>query len=153
MKLIAAPIAALFLVGCNAPGPAPIPPTATPRPPAPVSAKPPERGRLTTIEIEQIFELRLKDQVLMVDVRRGIFHQLGHIRGSVHLPLTDFEASFPKVKPQLDDAAAAGKVIVVYCQDRTCPDSHTAAEALVERGYDVSIYPGGWDEWKALGID
>ena len=162
MKATAAPVVALLLAGCTGPPTSPATPTVTPRPatpaqkaptPAPAPTKPPERGRLTTIGIEQIFALRLKGQVLMVDVRRGIFHQLGHIPGSVHLPLTDFEAALARVKPQLDAAAAGGKAIVLYCQGESCPDSHTTAEALAERGYDVSVYPGGWDEWKAVGVD
>ncbi len=105
------------------------------------------------ITIDQIFPLRLEDEVLMVDVRRSLFYQLGHIDGAINLPLVDFESAYPKIKPQLDAAARSGKVIVTYCQGETCPDSTTTAKALAARGYDVSIYRGGLDEWKSVGVE
>ena len=157
MKTAVVLVLAALVAGCADPAPAP-PPTAAaetrePEPEPAPAPPPPKPGKLTSITIEQIFPLRLEDKVLMVDVRREFFYQLGHIDGAIHLPLVDFEAAYPAVKPQLDAAVAAGRVIVLYCQSETCPDSHTTAEALADRGYDVCVYRGGWDEWKAVGVE
>ncbi len=130
---------------------APPPETRPERKPEPQPA--PRRGKVSSIAIDQIFPLRLEGRVLMVDVRRKLFHQLGHIDGSINLPLVDFENAYPGVKPQLEAAVAAGKVIVVYCQNETCPDSRTTADALAARGFDVAVYRGGLDEWRAVGVD
>lgn len=165
MKILVGILTAGLLAGCTPPEPSPQPkpappvekpvaekPAAKPAPePKPVA--PPKPGKVTSISIDQIFPLRLEEKVLMVDVRRALFYQLGHIDGAINLPLVDFEKAYPAIKPQLDAAAGAGKVIVAYCQNETCPDSRTTAEALAIRGHDVSIYSGGLDEWRAVGVE
>mgnify|MGYP001828289538 CR=1 FL=1 len=110
-------------------------------------------GKVTQMAIDQLFPLRLEERVLMIDVRRPFFYRLGHVDGAVNLSLPDFAEVYPGVKPQLDAAVAAGKVIVTYCQNVNCPDAHTTAKALAARGYDVSIYRGGWDEWRTAGVE
>jgi rhodanese-related sulfurtransferase len=43
--------------------------------------------------------------------------------------------------------------IVVYCASRTCQNSHTAAALLESLGYaDVSVYPGGKEDWSEAGL-
>ncbi|MCH7226489.1 rhodanese-like domain-containing protein [Haloferula sp. A504] len=159
MKMLAGAFTAALLAGCTPPVPTPPvekpvaeKPVAKPAP-EPRPTAPPEPGKVTSIRIDQIFPLRLEEKVLLVDVRRSLFYQLGHVDGAVNLPLVDFEKAYPAIKPQLDAAAEAGKVIVTYCQNETCPDSRTTAEALALRGHDVSIYSGGLDEWRAVGVD
>lgn len=164
MKRIAAAASALLLAACvetpppataeaTAPAPREIERPEVSAKPAPEPVAPPEKGRLTTIGIEQVFALKMEGKALLIDVRRPLFYNLGHIEGALNLPLTDFEARYPELKPQLDAAAEAGRVIITYCQSETCPDSTTTAEALVVRGHDVSIYRGGLDEWRAAGVE
>ena len=52
----------------------------------------------------------------------------------------------------LDDAVASGKVIVLYCQNVQCPDGYLVGKEMIEMGYSVSLYKGGWEEWKAMGF-
>lgn len=168
VKTVIVLAAAALLAGCadplangpSDPTPPPLVETKAPEPkpgpkPAPeAEPKPaPQRGKVTEIQLDQIFELRQQDRVLMIDVRRSFFHQLGHIEGSLPLPLADFEKAYPAVKPQLDAAVRAGKVLVTYCQSESCPDSRTAAEALADRGYGVSFYRSGLEEWRAVGVE
>ena len=43
--------------------------------------------------------------------------------------------------------------IVVYCASRTCQNSHIAARVLEQLGYrDVSVYPGGKQDWQEAGL-
>jgi rhodanese-related sulfurtransferase len=158
MKSAVPVLLATLLAGCNEPAP---PPAPTPPPrekksetrPAPAPRPVVKKGTVRSIAIDRIFPLRLEGRALMIDVRRAFFYQLGHIDGAINLPLVDFAEVYPTIKPQLDAAAAAGKVIVLYCQGENCPDSHTTAVALAERGHDVCIYRGGWDEWKEVGVE
>lgn len=142
----------------SAPEP-PVEPTAPPEEtkpkvePKPEAPEPPERGEVTSIGIDQIFPLRMEDKALMVDVRPVLLYKLGHIDGAISMPVADFKNSFPKVKPQLDAAVAAGKVIITYCQSESCPDASSAGRYLAAQGYDVSVYRAGLSEWKAVGVE
>jgi rhodanese-related sulfurtransferase len=43
--------------------------------------------------------------------------------------------------------------VVVYCASKTCQNSHIAARLLEQLGYaDVSVYPGGKEEWSQAGL-
>jgi rhodanese-related sulfurtransferase len=43
--------------------------------------------------------------------------------------------------------------IVVYCANRTCQNSHIAAQQLTQLGYaDVSVYAGGKQDWEEAGL-
>lgn len=153
----------LFLVGCQ-PTDTEASPAPTPAPdmPTPASDSPPrdnipkpliKPGKITQISLEQFFILRSEDGALTVDVRRPVMFALGHIDGAINLPLTSFEISFPKHRAKLDQARNEGQVIVLYCDGENCPDAHTTAKALADRGYSTSIYRGGWTEWKEIGMD
>ena len=98
------------------------------------------------------FALRETGKVLVYDVRPGIYYRLGHIPGAVSFARKAFDARFPQEKSNLDAAVAAGKPILLYCTDLNCPDGGVMAGWLAERGYSVSVYRGGWEEWKKAGM-
>lgn len=87
-------------------------------------------------------------KALFVDVRnRGLYDE-GHIPAAVSLPLGDLEtrldavfADVPRQRP-----------IVTYCSGRLCPDSHTAAQLLMERGFEnVVVFIDGFPGWIENG--
>ena len=144
------------------PAPAPAEPvveTAAEPAPEPVESTNPEprpeptRGKITRMSLEQLFLMRSENKLLVIDVRLPIQYTLGHIDGAINLPLASFEKNYPKKKPQLDAAVEAGKAIVLYCDGSDCPNAHNAAIGLADRGYSCSVYPGGWEEWKASGME
>jgi rhodanese-related sulfurtransferase len=112
-----------------------------------------KKGEITSVDIARLFEMRLAESCLLIDVRPGLIYFVGHISGSISLPKKSFEAKFPKVKPQIDAAVAAGQTIILYCADVNCPDGYAVAKILAEKGYSTSIYKGGWDEWKAADLE
>ena len=157
-SLILGAVIPLLLTACQppAPDPGPTPPPA----PDPIAKSPPRPaspvirpGTVTQISLDQLFPLRSEGKTLVVDARRSIVFTLGHITGAINLPLPSFEASFKKQQALLDQAVTEDKVIVVYCDGETCPDAHTTAKALADRGYSTSVYRGGWAEWKEAGME
>ena len=109
-------------------------------------------GKITQIGIEDLFVRMGENSVFLVDVRPGFFHAIGSIDGSISMPLRSYEKSFPAKRPELDAAVAAGKLIVLYCENPKCPDAGITAKRLSDLGYRVCIYKGGWDEWKSAGL-
>ena len=85
---------------------------------------------------------------LFVDVRSPQMFAEGHIPDAVSLPIGDIEA-------QLEDFTQKVPVerpIVTYCSGRLCQDSHTAAQLLMERGYqNVVVFIDGFPGWMENG--
>ena len=109
-------------------------------------------GLITEVGLQQILELMEAGRVLLVDVRPSMFYAMGHMPGAISLPRKRYQAKYPKQKTVLDNAVAADQVIVLYCANVKCPDGYTVAKLLSARGYAVSLYKGGWEEWKATGF-
>ena len=91
---------------------------------------------------KRIFDAR---NALFVDVRSREAYAEGHIPGAVSLPLGEFDA-------RAGDLAASmtpDHPIVTYCSGRLCQDSHTAAQWLMELGFEnVVVFIDGFPGWK-----
>lgn len=94
---------------------------------------------------KQVFDA---GDALFVDVRSRETFGAGHIPGAVSLPLGEFDAlveAFARDVPR-------DKPIVTYCSGRLCQDSHTAAQLLMERGFqNVVVYIDGFPGWMENG--
>lgn len=109
-------------------------------------------GAITVVRLDHLFGLKETDQVLLIDSRSALFYRMGHIDGAINLPTKKLDNVLPLIRPRLDDAVKADQIIVVYCQNEKCPYAHTVAKKLSVEGYHVSIYRGGWEEWKNAGF-
>ena len=70
-----------------------------------------------------------------------------HLPRARLLPHDQVKTLAPSVLP---DRSAE---IVVYCASKTCQNSHQAARLLEQLGYtDVSVYPGGKEDWSNAGL-
>ena len=153
--------AALLLLGCatDEPAGAPTAPSESTTPevadqvPEKEPKAVPKPGVITEIDLGYLLELRDDGKVLLIDVRPSLFHAMGHIPGAVSLPKKKFEAVWPEQEAQVAAAVAAGKVVVLYCANSRCPDGYAVAKMLAPKGYDVSIYKNGWEEWKMAGFE
>lgn len=87
-------------------------------------------------------------EALFVDVRSPEMFAEGHIPGAVSLPLGELDA-------RLEDFAAevpAEQPVVTYCSGRLCQDSHSAAQRLMERGFqNVVVFIDGFPGWMESG--
>ena len=112
-----------------------------------------KKGEVTEVLVEQVFGLRSEERALLIDTRPPIFFALGHIDGAINVPLKYFAKSYPANKSKIDSAVSEGKVLVVYCANQTCVDSHRMAKELAEKGYSSSVFKGGWELWKETGLE
>jgi rhodanese-related sulfurtransferase len=82
--------------------------------------------------------------VQVVNVLAPEGYALGVIKGSLKIPL----AELSRRSAELDKS----KDIVTYCAGPTCDASRKAAELLAAKGFTVSAYEGGAQEWKESGL-
>jgi len=111
-----------------------------------------QQGQITGVDIGRLFELIQGGRVLLVDCRPPIFYRMGHIDDAINLPLKKYAKSINVIKTHFDHALTERKVVVLYCQNIDCPDGYLFAKKIAEEGYSVSVYKGGWQEWKASGL-
>lgn len=90
---------------------------------------------------------RLEQGALVLDVRGWEFYKMGHIPGSLNLPMEDFERAFAKLAPRLRGSFD----IVVYCAGYGCEASHIVARQLKDKGVHAVILNEGWPAWEDAG--
>lgn len=121
--------------------------------PQPQQKKLPTKGEVTEVLVEQVFALRGEGQALLIDTRPPLFFALGHIDGAINVPLKHYEKSYPANKSTIAAAKSEGKVLIVYCANEVCVDSHKMANQLAIEGFDSSVFKGGWELWKETGLE
>ena len=104
----------------------------------------PSVSAITWEEAEPIVEA---GEAVLVDSRSRAAYQAGCIPGAVSLPVKKIDDEIPGFiqKYRLDT------ILIVYCADPTCGTSKTAAQILIEHGYDsqnVFYMAGGYAEWQ-----
>ena len=94
---------------------------------------------------KQVFD---SGEALFVDVRNREAYDEGHIPGAVSLPLGEFDAMVLTFETEVP----TDRPIVTYCSGRLCQDSHTAAQRLMEMGFqNVVVFIDGMPGWMEHG--
>lgn len=151
LPILAALAASCATLAC-APQPQPQPPPSAPTPPTAHTRPAPEPGTISHISIDAFFPLQQSGDALVFDVRPAIYHQFGHIPGSINWPKNAFQSQLATRESQIRAATAAKRPVIFYCTNRTCPDSDAVARQLAARGHTVTILDGGYEEWKSAGL-
>jgi rhodanese-related sulfurtransferase len=111
-----------------------------------------DRGKISSISLEDFFMLHQSGKTLVIDARPAIFHQFGHIPGAISLPAKNCDPVIARREDEIKKAVADGKTIVTYCSGLLCPDARTVAAHISGFGYPASVFSGGWDAWKDAGM-
>jgi len=86
---------------------------------------------------------------VLLDARPQVDYEVAHIPGSLSLPSTELNTTFPQVQLLL----TAEQPIMVYCSGRSCTESLRLAHFLIEQGYsNVYLFPGGLQQWREAGL-
>ncbi len=98
--------------------------------------------RTTPIDVDTVAERLPAGSVVVVDVRQRAEWKTGHIRGAIHIPLTQLPTNLHQLP--------RGKTIVTVC--RNGHRSAVAARALTDAGHDVLNLRGGLNAWQRAGL-
>jgi len=78
----------------------------------------------------------------VLDVRREVEHEAGHIPGAVHIPADELSARIEELP---------GTEIVAYCRGEYCVLSYDAVRLLTRRGRGAVRLAAGMLEWRLAG--
>ncbi len=92
-------------------------------------------------ELQERIDLGL---VTVLDVRPHDEFMLGHLPGSVNVPLDELEARLSELDPAQE--------IVAYCRGAYCVLSFDAVARLRALGFNARRLEDGYPEWRAAGL-
>lgn len=106
----------------------------------------PGRGKYPSVPYITISDFhKIKDKVIIVDVRSSYEHKTLRIKNALNIPVSsqEFTANIKKLR-----ADNKGKKIIVYCNGKTCMKSYKAALKCKKAGIkDVISYDAGIMDW------
>ncbi|RLB75297.1 MAG: hypothetical protein DRH24_19840 [Deltaproteobacteria bacterium] len=101
------------------------------------------------IKAGQISQL-LNTDTVFIDARYSDDFKEGHIEGAINVPASLCDKGRHAVLANIDKSTN----IVVYCQSAGCRFAEKVAVKLAADGFSsVSIFKGGWNEWKVKNDD
>lgn len=97
---------------------------------------------ITKEELNEKLQAKKPFELLNVLAPEG--YGVGVIKGSRKIPLAELDRRFNELDRSKD--------VVTYCANAQCEASHKAAELLAAKGFKVSVYKGGAEEWVSAGL-
>lgn len=98
-------------------------------------------GKLKSVEKAEFAQIIGDGSVVLLDVRTPLEFAQGHIVGAINIDVKD-SLFISNVQRQV----APGSRVAVYC--RSGRRSMSAAQQMVEKGYDVVNLKGGFLAWE-----
>jgi len=92
--------------------------------------------------VDEVFALRQRDEIQLIDVRQLDEHAAGRIADTRLIELSDLAAQAETIDRE--------RPVVFYC--RSGSRSAMAADAFSAAGYDAHNMAGGLLEWHARGL-
>ena len=107
------------------------------------------RHHASNVPVLSLWSLKskLKDNPLLIDVRVSGDFAEGSIPGAISFPI----GSTTTERVRLFSLLPSDREIIVYCKSHECGWSNEFASELLLRGFSrVSVYRGGYDQWRAV---
>lgn len=119
-----------------------------------VSKPAPEKTRavVSSISLEDFFQIHESGKALVIDARPSFVYQFGHVPGAINMPKKRCGEEIPQREAEFRKAIAAGRKIVVYCTGTNCPDAGIVAGNLATSGIPASVFHDGWEAWHEAGM-
>ena len=106
----------------------------------------PATGEISLADAAMLFAA---GRALFLDARSAFEYDLGHIKGALSLPPSEFQPAFERYKPRFEE----GLTVITYCDGERCPLGHELAEKLRAEGVaEIYELKNGWSRWQAQGL-
>jgi len=105
-----------------------------------------EIGRVSLVEMKAALA---QGGITIIDTRKSDLYKIGRIPGAVSFGLADKGKPLPV---ELGEGSKT-KAIIVYCSSQRCTEAQAMAEYIASQvpTARVSIFAGGWAEWRRSG--
>ena len=103
-----------------------------------------DRDGLESVSRKQLLRRSKEDLVTVLDVRPSEEYEVGHIPGSLNVPLDEIKrhlANLPKERE-----------IIAYCRGEYCVLAFEAVATMRKKGFNARRLEEGFPEWKAAGL-
>jgi rhodanese-related sulfurtransferase len=88
-----------------------------------------------------------KEPLVLLETLPERYYRKAHLPGALLMPHDRVAELAAALIP------STANEVVVYCASETCKNSHQAAEALSNLGYErVRVYVGGKADWQEAGL-
>jgi 3-mercaptopyruvate sulfurtransferase SseA len=105
----------------------------------------PAEGVVSLEQMKQMFDA---GTAVIIDARATTEYEEGHIPGAINIP----HDRIPEFMDVLTSEVSTDAHVVCYCRSLTCDFSDLLATEMKVIGYQsVSVFSGGWDQWKEAG--
>lgn len=111
-----------------------------------------KRAPIESISFEDFFALHESGSLLLLDARPIYYYNEGHIPGAINFHANQYLELIELKRPAIEQAIKAGKTVVIYCTGFGCRDARTLSRRLAFDQYPVSVFSGGWRDWKNSGL-
>jgi len=108
---------------------------------------PPKPTTFQEVEADAVNQAIAAKTPIIIDARSASSYKDGHIPSAINLPFEGWETAYPGV-----EASIKGKPLLIYCSGYSCEDSKNLAKVLAAKGYPITLYTRGWEEWEAGGF-
>lgn len=102
--------------------------------------------QLPDVTRQELAQLIADGRGVVIDARFEADYQAGHIPSAINIPIHVSPTALQEFARELP----RGKKVVVYCQSDACEyDEQIGSQLFLAGLQDVSLFHGGWREWKA----
>ena len=105
-----------------------------------------KNSSMKKIKLEDLKKRLEENNVKLIEVLDEKDYERSHIKGAINIPLK-------RIRTEAKKRFDKDEELIVYCSDRECTASPTAARKLEGAGYShVYHFAGGKKEWKEAGL-
>jgi len=104
-----------------------------------------DSGENLIIPLQQAEKIFTENKAVFIDARSEEDYNRSHIKGALSLPMHEIDDKFMDISQKLPQ----DKLIITYCDGKTCSLSHDLAEFLLSAGFNrVKVLINGLSVWK-----
>ena len=104
-----------------------------------------DSGENLIIPLKQAEKIFTENKAVFIDARSEEDYNRSHIKGALSLPMHEIDDKFMDISQKLPQ----DKLIITYCDGKTCSLSHDLAEFLLSAGFNrVKVLVNGLSVWE-----
>ncbi len=104
-----------------------------------------DSGENLIIPLQQAEKIFTENKAVFIDARSEEDYNRSHIKGALSLPMHEIDDKFMDISQKLPQ----DKLIITYCDGKTCSLSHDLAEFFLSAGFNrVKVLINGLSVWK-----
>lgn len=102
------------------------------------------QNQLEPVTLEELRQKKIKEGVVVLDVRPGEEYERGHIKEAISIPVEELASRLEELPREAE--------IIAYCRGPFCVYADEAVSLLRENGFKAKRLREGYPDWKAMSL-